>query len=104
VRGDVCRLRVPKGTEGHEQRGVRYGVVVQSDDFDLLSTCLVAPTSTTARRASFRPEIEVRGKATRILVEQARAVDRSHLGEPVAHLGFGELRAVEAALRLLLAL
>lgn len=104
MRGDVHRLRVPTDTRGHEQHGVRYGVVVQSDDFELLSTCLVAPTSSSARAASFRPEIEVGGISTRVLVEQARAVDRTRLGEQVAHLGFHELRAVDAALRLVLAI
>lgn len=104
MRGDVHRLRIPRDTQGHEQQGVRYGVIVQSDDFDLLSTCIVAPTSTSARPASFRPEIEIDGRVARVLVEQARAVDRSRLGEPVGHLAFDELRAVEAALRLMLAL
>jgi mRNA interferase MazF len=104
VRGDVYRLRLPTDTQGHEQRGVRYGVVVQSDDFDLLSTCLVAPTSTSARPATFRPTIEVEGLVTRVLVEQARAVDRSRVGELVGHLGLDDLRAVDAALRLILAL
>lgn len=104
VRGDVHRLRIPTDTHGHEQRGVRYGVVIQSDAFALLSTCLVAPTSTSARPATFRPEIEVRGKSTRVLVEQARGVDQARLGELVGHLAFDELRAVDAALRLILAI
>lgn len=104
MRGDVCRLRIPTDTRGHEQRGVRYAVIVQSDDLDLLSTCLVAPTSTVARAASFRPEIEVRGTTTRVLVEQSRAVDRGRLGDVVGHLSFDELRAVSAAMRLVLAL
>lgn len=104
MRGDVHRLRIPTDTRDHEQRGVRYGVVIQSDDFEPLSTCLVAPTSTSARQATFRPEVEVRGKPTSVLVEQARAVDRSRLGELVGHLGFAELRAIDAALRLMLAL
>ena len=104
MRGDVHRMRIPRDAHGHEQQGVRYGVVVQADDFDLLSTCLVAPTSTSVRPASFRPVIELHGKTTRVLVEQARAVDRSRLGDLVGHLAFAELRAVDAALRLMLAI
>lgn len=104
MRGDVHRLRLPADTKGHEQQGIRYGVVIQSDDFELLSTCLVAPTSSSARSASFRPEIDIRGSSTRVLVEQARAVDRGRLGEHVGHLGFDELRAIDAALRLVLAI
>lgn len=104
MRGDIHRLRIPRDTRGHEQQGVRYGVVLQADDFELLSTCIVAPTSISARPASFRPEIEVNGQPTRLLVEQARAVDRTRLGESIGHLSFDELRTVEAALRLMLAL
>ena len=103
MRGDVHRLHTPREARGHVQSGARYGVVVQGDDFELLSTCLVAPTSTSARRATFRPEIEINGSATLVLVEQARAVDRRALGEVVGHLRYDELRAVEAALRLILA-
>jgi mRNA interferase MazF len=77
-------------------------VVVQSDDFETLSTWLVAPTSMSARPATFRPAVEIDGKATRVLAEQTSAVDPSRLGERVGHLGFDELRAVDAALRLVL--
>lgn len=104
MRGDVYRLRAPRDARGHEQQGSRYAVVVQSDDLDLLSTWMVAPTSTSARPATFRPGVEIAGLPTRVLVEQTSAVDPSRLGERIGHLGFGELRAVDAALRLVLAL
>jgi mRNA-degrading endonuclease toxin of MazEF toxin-antitoxin module len=41
VRGEVFRLRAPRGSRGHEQSGPRYAVVVQSDQLPL-STWLVA--------------------------------------------------------------
>lgn len=104
MRGDIYKLRAPRGATGHEQRGRRYAVVVQSDDLDVLSTWMVAPTSTSARSATFRPAISIDGTPTRVLVEQTSAVDPSRLGERVGHLGFDELRAVDAALRLVLAL
>ena len=103
MRGDVHRLRAPRASRGHEQSGQRYAVVVQSDDLPL-STLLVAPTSTAARAATFRPEVEIDGRATRVLAEQAAAVDPSRLGELVGHLAFDELRRVDAALRLVLSL
>jgi mRNA interferase MazF len=65
---------------------------------------LVAPTSTAARAASFRPEIEIGGTTTRVLAEQTTAVDPSRLGKSVGFLTAGELRRVDAALRLVLAL
>lgn len=103
MRGDIHRLRVPRASRGHEQRGPRYAVVVQSDALPL-STLLVAPTSTSARAASFRPEVVLDGTSTRVLVEQTAAVDPTRLGERVGHLGFDELRQVDAALRIVLEL
>lgn len=103
MRGEVYRLRAPRDVRGHEQRHRRYAVVVQSDQFPL-STWLVAPTSTSAHAASFRPEVEIDGRTTRVLAEQTVAVDPTRLGDSVGHLTFSELRRVEAALRLVLEL
>lgn len=100
-RGDVYRLRL-RSREGHEQRGVRFGVVVQSDAFLPRSTVLVAPTSRSARSASFRPEIDVDGDSTRVLVEQMGAVDVTRLGELAAHLTPAEMWGVDLALETVL--
>ncbi len=54
MRGEVHRLSAPRDTRGPEQGSPRYAVVVQSEQFPL-STWLVAPTSTSAWPASFRP-------------------------------------------------
>ena len=101
MRGDVYQLRAPRGGRGHEQAGPRYAVVVQSDALPL-STLVVAPTSTAARAASFRPEVTVDGRQTLVLAEQTAAIDPSRLGELVGHLSFDELRRVDAALRVVL--
>jgi len=100
-RGDVFRLRL-RDTVGHEQSGARYGVVVQSDALMILSTVLVAPTSTAARSATFRPEIVVDGRSTLVLVEQLGAVDHSRLGDLVGHLTPQEQWGVDLALELVL--
>jgi transposase len=47
---------------------------------------LVAPTSRIARPASFRPEIDLLGKTTRVLVEQIGAVDAGRLGDLVGRV------------------
>lgn len=99
MRGEVYRLRAPRDARGREHRGERFGVVVQSD-FLPLSTWLMAPTSTAARSASFRPEIEIDGQLTKILVEQATAIDPQRLGERVGRLGPDELNELDNALRL----
>jgi mRNA interferase MazF len=103
TRGDVFAIRLPKG-RGHEQRGPRYAVVVQAEGLLGLSTVIVAPTSRSARPATFRPEIEIDGARARVLVEQLRTVDLQRLDDRVGHLTAGELRALDDALELVLGL
>ncbi|HTV11352.1 MAG TPA: type II toxin-antitoxin system PemK/MazF family toxin [Acidimicrobiales bacterium] len=103
LRGDVYRFRLPRGV-GHEQHGDRYGVVVQADEFLPRSVILVAPTSTSARAASFRPEAEIAGETTRVLVEQVGAVDARRLGELAGHLTHEEMWGVDEALLAVLGL
>jgi len=86
VRGEVFRLRVPRGTRGAEQRGVRFAVVVQADELLALSTVLVAPTSTSAPPRSFRPTVELEGTPTRVLVEQTTAISPDRLGRSAGRL------------------
>lgn len=103
MRGDVYRLRAPRDRRGSEQAGARFAVVVQSDLLPL-STLLVAPTSTSARAASFRPEIVIADRTTRVLVEQTAAVDASRLGDYAGQLTLAELQQVDAALRVVFAI
>jgi len=103
TRGDVHRIKLP-ARRGREQHGPRYGVLVQADELLGLSMVLVAPTSRSARPASFRPEIEIDGERTRVLVEQMRALDLERLGELAGRLSAEEQRAVDDALGLVLAL
>jgi len=104
VRGEVVRLPAPRGVRGREQRGARYAVVVQADEFAMLSTVLVCPTSTSASAASFRPEVALKGQATRVLVEQTTVVDPQRLGACAGRLDAVEAQAVDDALALLLGL
>lgn len=103
-RGEVFRLRAPRAIRAHEQAGERYGVVVQADELLALSTVIVAPTSTRARPASFRPEVTIAVGRTRVLVEQLGAVDPNRLGESQGLLSFDELREVDRALAVVLGL
>lgn len=104
VRGEVFRLRAPRGTSGAEQRGARLAVVVQTDELLALSTVLVSPTSTSAPPRSFRPAIDVGGTVTRVLVEQTTAISPERLGESVGRLSASELRDLDAALAVVLGL
>jgi mRNA interferase MazF len=104
IRGEVFRLPARRGARGREQRGARYAVVIQADEFLDLSTTIVAPTSTSAMPASFRPTITIGGDDTHVLVEQMSVVDPERLGRSMGRLDAGELRAVDEALTLALGL
>jgi mRNA interferase MazF len=72
-------------------------VVLQADELLVLPTAIVAPASTSARPASSRPEIEIDGTTTRVMVDQLTAVDPGRLGETVGFLTRAELSDVETA-------
>ena len=102
-RGEVYRFRIPKAV-GHEQQGERFGVIVQAAELLPRSLVLVTPTSRSARPASFRPEVEVMGATTRVLVEQVGGVDIQRLGKRVALLTADEMWNVDDALMTVLGL
>ncbi len=97
LRGDVHRFRLLRGA-GHEQQGERYGIILQANELLPRSVVIVAPTSRSARPASFRPEAHVEGSVTRVLVEQLGAVDVQRLGDLVGHLTHEEMWGVDEAL------
>ncbi len=103
MRGDIHRLRAPRGTRGGEQKGARYAVIVQSDDL-MLSTVLVAPTSRSAPARIFRPTIIVNDEQTQILIEQTSAVAPERLGQFVGRVTHNEMQALNEGLRLVLEL
>jgi mRNA interferase MazF len=65
---------------------------------------IVAPTSQSARAASFRPEVDIDGDTTLVLVEQVGAVDARRLGRLAGHLSPEELWGVDEALMTVLGL
>ena len=97
MRGDVFRLRAPKDARGNEQRGARYAVIVQSDWIDL-STVQVAPTSTSARPSRLRPQVELDGQLTHVMVDQAGAVSPARLGAFAGRLSPPDMAEVDRAL------
>ncbi|MHB8466414.1 MAG: type II toxin-antitoxin system PemK/MazF family toxin [Acidimicrobiales bacterium] len=103
MRGDVHELRPPATVRGPEPADRRYAVVLQASDLPL-STVIVAPTSTSCEPSAFRPPIEVGGQRTRVMVEQLAAVDWTRLGNPMGRLSTEELRLIDDAIGLVLAL
>ena len=103
LRGDVFRFRTNDAT-GHEQRGPRFGVVVQSNALNPLSTVIVAPTSQSALDTHFRPVINTEIGRTKVLVEQMTAVDARRLGEVAGHVSIEEEWAIDEAVALVVGL
>jgi mRNA interferase MazF len=101
TRGEIYRVRLPV-RRGREQAGPRYAVIVQADELLGLSTVIVAPTSRSAAPATFRPEIQIAGETTRVLVEQLRAIDIQRLDNLAGSLTGPEQRTVDEALALIL--
>ncbi len=102
-RGDVYELRLPHGI-GHEQQGRRFGVVVQADALLPRTVVLIAPTSQSARPATFRPELLIEGETTRVLVEQVGALDVNRLGDHVGHASPEEIWGIDESLLTVLGL
>lgn len=103
LRGDIREFRSPRGT-GHEPRGRRYAVIVQANELLPRSVVLVAPTSLSAKPASFRPEIELLGETTRVLVEQVGAIDAERLGDMVGRVTPEQQWGIDEALTTVLGL
>ena len=101
TRGEIYRVRLP-ARRGREQAGPRYALIVQAEELLGLSTVIVAPTSRSAARATFRPEIEVAGETTLVLVEQLRAIDIERLDDLAGRLTSSEQRSIDDALALVL--
>lgn len=99
MRGEVYRLAA-RG-QGHEQRDLRYAVVLQPD-WLTLSTWIVAFTSTSARPTSFRPEVTIADRRTLVMCDQLATVDLQRLTEPMGLLTLEERQRVDEALALVL--
>lgn len=97
IRGAVYRIDLGR-PRGHEQGGRRLGVVVSPSDSPL-SVVTVIPTSTSAGPSIHRPELDITGRTTRVLIDQIRSIDTDYVvGDPVDYLTRDELEAVELAL------
>lgn len=97
IRGAVYRIDLGR-SRGHEQGGRRLGLVVSPSDSPL-SVVTVIPTSTSAGPSIHRPEFEIAGRPTRVLVDQIRSIDIDYVvGDLVDYLTRDQLAEVELAL------
>ncbi|MDH6678441.1 mRNA interferase MazF [Rhodococcus sp. LBL1] len=103
MRGDIHILRNDSQVRGHEQRGRRYCVVLQSDALEALSKVIVAPTtSQDLMGQSWRVPITIDGEVSLLLLEQMRPVDKARIGELVGHVTRYEMDQVAEALAMVL--
>lgn len=102
MRGDVYRLKF-KGS-GHEQRGVRYAIDIQDVRLDLSTVVVVPTTGNLELERDWRPRITIDGELCIVKCEAIKSVDRRELGTRCAQLDEDDLDAIDAAIRLVLAL
>ncbi len=96
IRGAVYRIDLGK-PRGHEQGGKRLGLVVSPSNSPL-SVATVIPSSTPAGHSIHRPELEIAGRRTRLLVDQIRSIDVDCVvGDPVDYLTRDQLAEVDLA-------
>lgn len=97
IRGAIYRVELGH-PRCHEQGGKRLGLVLSPSDSPL-SVVTVVPTSTSAGASLHRPELEIAGRLTRMLVDQIRSIDVDYVvGDPVDYLPRDHLAEVEFAL------
>lgn len=103
--GEVYRVDLTRGRRGREQRGPRYAIVVQHDDFAWPSTRLCVLTSRSAQSNRFNVPVAVDGEPTLALTTQAQSLDVETRLRPeklVGRLRSGELEEVRRALAILI--
>ena len=97
IRGAVYRIDLGQA-RGHEQRGRRFALVVSPSESPL-PIVTVIPTSTSAQPSIHRPELEIAGRPTRMLIDHVRSIDTDYLvGDPVDYLSHDQMTKVELAL------
>ena len=102
ARGEIYRLKPPRGSR--RQMPPRSVVLLQAPELVGLHTALIAPVSSLAAAATFRPDIDLDGEPARVLVERLRAVDCKRLAERVGRLSPSEQEEVNKATAAVLAL
>lgn len=100
--GDVYRISF-RGT-GYELKGPHYGVIVSEGGYNDLSTVVVVPFSSGARRYSWRVQVIIQGTSNVALIDQIRVLDKTLLREKIGMLPENALTAIRLGLAELLGL
>lgn len=79
-RGEVYWVNLDP-TVGREIQKTRPCLIVSPDDMNAaLPRVIIAPLTSGGHPLGCRPEVEVKGKSARILLDQLRSVDKQRLG------------------------
>ncbi|MDP2265626.1 MAG: type II toxin-antitoxin system PemK/MazF family toxin [Thiobacillus sp.] len=85
-RGEVYWVNLDP-TVGSEIQKTRPCLIVSPDDMNAaLPRVLIAPLTSGGQPLGCRPEVEFKGKAARILLDQLRSVDRQRLGSKLGKI------------------
>ncbi|MGB0289060.1 type II toxin-antitoxin system PemK/MazF family toxin [Aequoribacter sp.] len=85
-RGDVYWVELDP-TVGSEIRKTRPCLIISPDDMNqVLPRVIIAPITSKGQRLGCRPEVIIKGKRGRVLLDQIRTVDKKRLQGKVTHL------------------
>jgi len=80
LRGEVYWVNLDP-TIGSEIQKTRPALVVSPDDMNAaLPRVIIAPITSAGQPLGCRPEVKLKGKAARVLLDQLRCVDKARLG------------------------
>lgn len=93
-RGEVYWVNLDP-TIGTEIRKTRPALIISPDDMIAALPCvIVAPLTSKGQPLGCRPEIEFKGKPSRILLDQIRTVDKQRLGGKMGEIALAHWHPV----------
>lgn len=85
-RGEVYWVNLDPAI-GTEIRKTRPALIISPDDMNaVLPRVIVAPLTSKGQPLGCRPEVEFKGKPSRILLDQIRTVDKQRLGAKMGEI------------------
>ncbi len=89
-RGEVYWVNLDP-TIGTEIRKTRPALIISPDDMNaVLPRVIVAPLTSKGQPLGCRPEVEFKGKPSRILLDQIRTVDKQRLGAKMGDIALAQ--------------
>ena len=85
-RGEVYWVNLDP-TIGTEIRKTRSALIISPDDMNaVLTRVIIAPLTSKGQPLGCRPEVEFKGKPSRILLDQIRTIDKQKLGAKMGEI------------------